>query len=312
MNNIRIAIVDSGIAENVSYEDDIIGGVSFVVENDTIFMSDSYDDILGHGTSCASMIKKYCPNALLYIVKVINEQGQGYSVLLLQALEHLLNVDVDIDIINISLSVEQSEYKQEIEVVLQHLKQQGKIVNTSVRNGEVLSFPASVPYCYGVIGVWNKDRIYSFEKKNIIEIQAQQYPEYVETVENKWQWFGGNSKANAMMTGIMGNWINGNSVEVIEHFLSDGKDSIYKHMPKNISEKKIESLLVEVSDLFKKYMNVPDVTSDMKLWNGKKFLINNFSDFIVETEARIGLKLDKNSVTFLTTTDCKQLLRLFL
>ena len=70
----RIAIIDSGLDYNVEFVEDVVQGVSFYIENQSLYIDDTFNDECGHGTQCASVIKKYCPNALLYIVKYFEEQ----------------------------------------------------------------------------------------------------------------------------------------------------------------------------------------------------------------------------------------------
>ncbi|MCM1500828.1 MAG: S8 family serine peptidase, partial [Clostridium sp.] len=127
-----VAVIDSGVAKDCSYKEDICGGISLWIEGNDLIMSDDYLDEFGHGTQVCSMIKKVCPNALLYIVKIYKHEEISSSYLLLQALEHLLTVDVSL--INISLSVAGTTFVNEIDETLCKLRKQNKVVISSVKN----------------------------------------------------------------------------------------------------------------------------------------------------------------------------------
>lgn len=198
-----VAVIDSGVAENCSYKDDICGGISLWIEGNDLILSDVYQDELGHGTQVCSTIKKICPDALLYIVKIYKHEEISSSYLLLQALEHLLTVDVNL--INISLSVASTTFVNDIDKVLHKLINQNKVVISSVKNGQLSSYPACSKWSYGVLGVNDAEEVWYkyFPQDGISEIMVSKSPELVESIEHKQKWFSGNSKATAYMTGVL-------------------------------------------------------------------------------------------------------------
>ena len=197
-----IAVIDTGIDYSCTYFKDIMGGVAFLVEDNKIFMSDEYSDEVGHGTQVCSIIKRYCSNALFYIIKIYGYEQKTSSLLLLQALEHLL--DKDVDFVNLSLAVNSKTNIVDISRILDKLSKQGKIIISSVKNRSSQSFPANYSSCYGVLGVNDiREGDYLFDESCTVQIRSNGTPEYVETLNAKFEWFYGNSKAAACMTGQM-------------------------------------------------------------------------------------------------------------
>lgn len=207
MNKVRIAIIDTGIFNGFTYNGvkEPLDGCRFWIEHDDIYMDEHYEDLQGHGTMVAATIKKYCPNSFLYVIKIYDQHARTSSVLLLQALYHLANIEVDY--INISLAVDGEVWKEEISSALKHLDNQGKKVFVAVKNGLVTSFPASDPSCYGVrskeefAGTMKIQYEGSNEGKGIFLCDGSQ--EKVEILEGIEKEFIGNSKATAKALGII-------------------------------------------------------------------------------------------------------------
>ncbi|MCX5701399.1 MAG: S8 family serine peptidase [Candidatus Omnitrophica bacterium] len=93
-NGVKVAILDSG--SNGAYQE----GISLV--------DNTIKDNNGHGTLIASIIKETCPNAELYIVKVIGQDGLVINEdAVILGLEWAISKDVKV--INMSLRVKPSQ-----------------------------------------------------------------------------------------------------------------------------------------------------------------------------------------------------------
>lgn len=226
-----IAIIDTGIDTCFSYSNDIVGNIDFFTENQSIYISEGSSDKIGHGTKVASCIKKYCPQASLYIINIYRAGEVTYSGLLLEALNYLLNVKVDI--INISLAVNSNVNVIDIDDALKRLNEQGKIIVAAVRNGLKTSFPAESPYCIGVLGVKSiPNGKFQIDEKKRIQIVTSRLPVTVETLGGEKVAFGGNSKAAACVSGCIAAVLKGNNT-----FLAD---SICSELKKKLAEGEIE------------------------------------------------------------------------
>lgn len=195
-----IAVIDTGIGQDVSYYKSILENITLYIENKTVYLTDSNYDVMGHGTQVVSCIKKYCPKAVFFIINIYRNSRIASSCLLLDALRYLL--DVDVDIINLSLAVSGREYVADIDCVLRMLGEQGKCVVASVKNGQDSSYPANSPYCIGVLGGEKlSSGEFSLNKRGNYMITASRLPEQVESLGGKMTPFGGNSRAAACIAG---------------------------------------------------------------------------------------------------------------
>lgn len=161
--NIRIAIIDTGIAEKHSDIDysKIIGGYNFLDDNEDYF------DTNGHGTNVAGVINAInnneigiagiAPEAELVIFRVVNG-GNSSSSAMLKSIQSAVD-DYNCDIINISLgtyTVLGSAYQE----VIDYAYEKGVLIFAAAGNdgvnskGTKLSYPAANDH---VIGVGNAD-----------------------------------------------------------------------------------------------------------------------------------------------------------
>lgn len=161
--NIRIAIIDTGIAEKHSDIDysKIIGGYNFLDDNEDYF------DTNGHGTNVAGVINAIndneigiagiAPEAELVIFRVVNGSNSSSSAML-KSIQSAVD-DYNCDIINISLgtyAVLGPAYQE----VIDYAYEKGVLIFAAAGNdganskGTKLSYPAANDH---VIGVGNAD-----------------------------------------------------------------------------------------------------------------------------------------------------------
>ncbi|MGL5750639.1 MAG: S8 family serine peptidase [Paraclostridium sp.] len=202
MKNVKVAVVDTGIDRNHNYlKDNIVGGISFESNEGYIFVSDNYDDENGHGTLCASIIKKEFENVEIFVVKALDRFGKTNIQVLEESLKYLLNIDVNI--INLSLSVMESNAVQDLYEICEKLKKQGKFIVCSVANGVEFSYPAKFNNVIGVKGFILEDENSFWYNKNY-DIQCiMDNNSYLRCdLNNSYKLFGKcNSQAAAKLTG---------------------------------------------------------------------------------------------------------------
>lgn len=93
-NGVKVAILDSG--SNIAYKE----GISFV--------DGTVKDYNGHGTLMAEIIKEMCPDAQLYIIKVIGNDGLAINEeAIILGLEWAITRGVDV--INMSLRLQNTD-----------------------------------------------------------------------------------------------------------------------------------------------------------------------------------------------------------
>ncbi len=105
-SGVKVAVVDSGVMA----EHPAVGGVDGYVavvadpEQETGFRYDEapHEDLVGHGTACAGIIRSLAPEVEIYSVRVLGENLKGQGALLLAGIEWAL--DHGMDVVNMSLS----------------------------------------------------------------------------------------------------------------------------------------------------------------------------------------------------------------
>lgn len=203
---VRVAIVDTGIDKNNEYlKDNIIGGIAFESKGEYIFASDKYEDENGHGTSCASIIKREFENVEIFVVKALDKLGRSSIQILEESLRYLLSIDVKI--INLSLSIIESEEVQDLYKICEELNNQNKIIICSVANGFEWSYPAKFDNVIGVKGFILEDKdAFWYNQDFDIQCIMDNNSYLMCDLNNSYKLFGKcNSQAAAKLTGKIAN-----------------------------------------------------------------------------------------------------------
>lgn len=201
-NKVKVAILDTGIDKKHEYlRDNIIGGITFKCKDDYIATSDKYDDNHGHGTVCASIIKKEFEDIEVFVVKVLDDNGKSNVQILEEALKYLL--ETDIRLINLSLSLMNGEIIQDLYKICNKLYEKGKILVCSLANGFEESYPAIFDNVIGVKGfILESEESFWYNKNEKIQCIVDNNPYIACDINNSYKLFGKcNSQACAKLTG---------------------------------------------------------------------------------------------------------------
>jgi len=109
---VRVAIIDSGVRG----DHPLVGGVAeyVAVERDTTtetgvrLVAGPHDDLYGHGTACASIIRGLAPGVELISVRVLGANLKGSALSFAYGLEWC--IEHDVQVVNLSLSTSNEEY----------------------------------------------------------------------------------------------------------------------------------------------------------------------------------------------------------
>ena len=103
---VKVAIVDSGIDGEHPAVGEIAGYVAVEADPDsetgTRFVDGPHEDLVGHGTACAGIIRAIAPDAEIYSVRVLGPNLKGKGLLFLSGIEWA--VEAGMDVVNMSLS----------------------------------------------------------------------------------------------------------------------------------------------------------------------------------------------------------------
>jgi subtilisin family serine protease len=101
---VKVAIIDSG----VDADHPRVGGISGAVvidldaDGEPVAVPGPHDDLVGHGTACAGIIRGLAPEVELYSVRVLGENLKGKGMTFCAGIEWAL--DAGMDVLNMSLS----------------------------------------------------------------------------------------------------------------------------------------------------------------------------------------------------------------
>ena len=109
---IKVAVIDSGIDASHPLIGGVAGGVALEHDPDSEtgarVIEGSHEDLFGHGTACAGIIRKAAPECELYSVRVLGERLTGKGVVFAAGLRWAIKNGMHV--VNLSLSTGKRDY----------------------------------------------------------------------------------------------------------------------------------------------------------------------------------------------------------
>lgn len=133
---LKVAVIDSGINAGHSHVGEISGGISFV--------SETFNDLVGHGTAVAAAIRDHESRVELYAVKIFDRSFSTEIESVVKALEWC--AENAMDLVNLSLGTAKTAHGKLLE-------EASRRVNVLVAPYEFIGLPAypgSFPWVFGV------------------------------------------------------------------------------------------------------------------------------------------------------------------
>jgi subtilisin len=133
---VRVCVIDSGIEDGHP----LVGPVEnwYAVTGGTVQETEP-GDAFGHGTACASIIRRIAPECELTSVRVLGGAGSGTGATLLAALRW--SVRRRFHVVNLSLSTTRPQFDRELRQLADEAHFQGTALITSAHNSPVESYP---------------------------------------------------------------------------------------------------------------------------------------------------------------------------
>lgn len=164
---------------------------------------EDYADDNGHGTLCASVIRKESPKTRMWVVKVLDRNNETTLENLKKALA--LVEKIPVRLVHLSLSILEEMDDAGIHRMIQRLYESGKLVVCSLENGRSRSCPAVYPEVLGVRGgILESEHSFWYEEENPIQCVADSNSYLHACLQGSYRLFGkNNSFAAAKITGIL-------------------------------------------------------------------------------------------------------------
>ena len=149
---VRVAVIDSGIEA----DHPAVGGVQQAIEvqrdpdddQGALFIEGPHDDLYGHGTACAAIIRSLAPEVELISVRVLGSNLKGSAFNFSYGLEWCL--DHDVDVVNLSLSTGNEDYAEVFWELLDRATFEGVLLVSALNNEPKRSIPSEFAGVFGV------------------------------------------------------------------------------------------------------------------------------------------------------------------
>jgi len=157
---VRVAVIDSGI--DASHP--MVGGVvqAIAVERDESaesgirYVDAPHDDLYGHGTACASVIRGLAPGVELLSVRVLGADLKGSAFAFAHGLEWC--IEHDVQIVNLSLSTRNEDYAETFWDLLDTAAYRRMLVVAALNNERKRSIPSEFAGVFSVACAPGTDR----------------------------------------------------------------------------------------------------------------------------------------------------------
>ncbi|MGW2520679.1 S8 family peptidase [Streptomyces sp. NPDC001617] len=139
-HGVRVCVVDSGV-ERDHPAVGRVNGSWVVVKDDEGIRVEKTDtgDTCGHGTACASIVRRVAPDCELHSVRVLGERFSGTGDIMLEGLRWA--VQQGFDVVNLSLSTTRTRFAEELHALADEAYFSGTVIVASAHNTPVESFP---------------------------------------------------------------------------------------------------------------------------------------------------------------------------
>lgn len=139
---VRVAIVDSGIEDGHPLVGAVQGGV--VIEPDgptgVRVIEGAHEDLYGHGTACAGVIRSLAPECELYSVRVLGERLTGRGSVFAAGVQWA--IDAGMDVVNISMSTRRRDMYAAFHRIADRAYFAGTTVVCAINNVRAASYPS--------------------------------------------------------------------------------------------------------------------------------------------------------------------------
>ena len=139
---VDVAVVDSGIDASHPAVGPVSSAVALTWDalREEVDHDDSpHQDLFGHGTACAGIIRRVAPDCRLHSVRVLGERLSGKGQVFAAGLRHAIGVA---RVVNLSLSTSRPEYRTLFYELADEAAFRGVVLVCAVNNAPAPSYPS--------------------------------------------------------------------------------------------------------------------------------------------------------------------------
>ena len=160
---VKVAVIDSGIQA----DHPAVGGVSGAVileynpdspdadENGIVFTHGPQEDLYGHGTACAAIIRKVAPECELYSLRVLGARLTGKGIVFAAALDWA--IENGMHVVNLSLSTSKQDHFAMFHEIVDDAYFHNVMLVSAINNVPSPSYPSQYAGVFSVAAHDGKD-----------------------------------------------------------------------------------------------------------------------------------------------------------
>ena len=203
---VKVAVIDSGVDGSHPAVGPVAGAVALEydpdADDDVRLVDGPHDDVFGHGTACAGIIRRVAPEAALYSVRVLGgnlkARGTVFAAGLRWAIHHGMQV------VNMSLSTSKEDYFGLFHQLVDEAYFRHMMLVSAVNNVPAPSYPSEYAAVFSVAAHEATDPFaFDYNPRGPVEFGAPGIDLEVAWLGGKTVEISGNSFAAAHMTGLV-------------------------------------------------------------------------------------------------------------
>jgi subtilisin len=160
---VKVAVIDSGIEAGHPAVGGVSGAVVFEYdpestdadENGIVATVGPHDDLYGHGTACAAIIRKVAPDCELYSLRVLGARLTGKGIVFAAALEWA--VANGMQVVNLSLSTSKQDHFAMFHEIVDDAYFHNVMLVSAINNVPSPSYPSQFASVFSVAAHDGKD-----------------------------------------------------------------------------------------------------------------------------------------------------------
>lgn len=199
---VKVAIVDSGVDASHPDVRRVEGYVAIDEGPDGLVLdTDPHEDLFGHGTACAGVIRALAPECELYSVRVLGRALLGRGAVFVAGLRWA--IENGMQVVNLSLTTSKKEFFGILHELVDSAYFRNIMLVTSANNMPVRSFPAVFASVFSVASHDTNDPyLFYYNPEPPVEFGAHGVDVRVAWTDGGWITSTGNSFATPHISGI--------------------------------------------------------------------------------------------------------------
>lgn len=153
---VRVAVLDSGVDPTHPLIGSVEGAVALELAGDDIVATEGpHEDLYGHGTACAAIIRRLAPACELYSVRVLGERLTGKTQVFAAGVEWA--IEHGIRVVNLSLSTANLDWLGALHQLCDRAAFANVVVCCALNNQRKVSLPSQFSSVFSVAAIDGTD-----------------------------------------------------------------------------------------------------------------------------------------------------------